>query len=194
MFSQSVAQSCLTPCNPMNRSTPGLPVPHHLPKFAQVHVHCISDPIQPSHPLMPSCASTLNLSQHQELFQWVNCSHQMTKILELQLHHQLFQWFGCSHQVTKILELQHQPFQWVIQGWFSLRLTGFISLQSKGISGVLQHHSAEASILKHSGLLYDPALTTVHDHWEDHSLDYMDLYLPPVNTFYCELVYVLNIW
>ena len=156
----------------MDCSTLGLPVPHHLPKFAQVHVHCISDAIQLSHPLTPSTPFARYLYQHQSLFQW----------------------FGCSHQVTKILELQHQPFQWVIQGWFSLRLTGFISLQSKGISGVLQHHSAEASILKHSGLLYDPALTTVHDHWEDHSLDYMDLCLPPVNTFYCELVYVLNIW
>ena len=53
--------------NPMDCSTPGLPVPHHLPKIAQVHVHCISDAIQPSHPLMPS--SAMNLYQHQGLFQ-----------------------------------------------------------------------------------------------------------------------------
>ena len=50
----SVSQSCLTLCNSMDCSTPGLPVPHHLPEFAQVHVHCINDVIQPSHPLMPS--------------------------------------------------------------------------------------------------------------------------------------------
>ena len=71
-------------------SSPGLSVPHHLPKFAQVHVHCIGDAIQPSHPLMPSSPTALNLSQHQGLFQWVSCLHQMTKILEFQ--HQSFQW------------------------------------------------------------------------------------------------------
>ena len=69
-------------CDLMNCRTPGLPVPHHLLKFAQVHVHCIGDAIQPSHLLMPSSPSALNLSQHQGLFQWVSCSHQMTKILE----------------------------------------------------------------------------------------------------------------
>ena len=76
---------------PMDCSSPGLPVPHHL-KFAQVYVHCISEAIQPSHPLMPFSPSALNLSQHQGLFQWVVCSHQMTKILELQLQHPSFQW------------------------------------------------------------------------------------------------------
>ena len=65
----SVAQSCPTLCNPMDCSTPGLPVPHHLPKFAQVHVHCIGDAAQPSHPLMPSSPSAFNISQHQRLFQ-----------------------------------------------------------------------------------------------------------------------------
>ena len=65
----SVTQSCLTLCNPMDCSTPGLSVPHHLPKFAQVHVHCIADAIQPSPPLTPSSPSALSLSQHQELFQ-----------------------------------------------------------------------------------------------------------------------------
>ena len=73
-------------------STLGLPVPHHLPELAQVHIHCIGDAMQPPHPLMPSFPSALNLSQHQGFFQWVMCSHQMTKILELQLQHQSFQW------------------------------------------------------------------------------------------------------
>ena len=63
-----------------------------LQEFAQVHVHCISDAIQPSHPLRPSSPAALNLSQHQRLFQLVICSHQMIKILELQLQHQSFQW------------------------------------------------------------------------------------------------------
>ena len=58
--------------NPMDCNMPGLSVPHHLPKFAQVNVHCISDPIQPSHPLTPF-SSAFSLSQHQGLFQWVRC-------------------------------------------------------------------------------------------------------------------------
>jgi len=87
----SVSQSCLTLCDPMDCSTPGLLVPHYLPEFAQVQFHCIDDAIQPSHPLMPS-SSALSLSQYQGLFQWVICSHQMTKIQELQLQDQSFQW------------------------------------------------------------------------------------------------------
>ena len=88
----SVVQSYPTLCNPRDCSTPGLPVPHHLPEFAQVHVHCIGDAIQPSHPLIPSSPSAFNLSQHQGLFQWASCLHQVTKILEFQLQHQSFQW------------------------------------------------------------------------------------------------------
>ena len=65
---------------------------HLLEEFALVHVHCIGDAVQPSHPLMPSSPSVLTLSQHQGLFEWIICEHQMTKILELQLQHQSFQW------------------------------------------------------------------------------------------------------
>ena len=75
----------------MDCSMPGLPGPYQLLEFAKVHVHCISDAVQLSHPLMPSSPSALNPSQHQGLFQRVVCSHQMTKILELQLYHQSFQ-------------------------------------------------------------------------------------------------------
>ena len=86
----SVTQSCLNLCDPMDCSTPDLLVSHHLLKFAQVHVHCISDSIQPSQPLMPS-SYALNLSQRQGLFQRIGCSHQVTKILKLKLQHQSFQ-------------------------------------------------------------------------------------------------------
>ena len=79
----SVAQSCPTLCDPMNRSTPGLPVHHQLPEFTQTHVHRVSDPIQSSHPLSPSPPAP-NPSQHQGLFQWVNSSHQVAKVLEFQ--------------------------------------------------------------------------------------------------------------
>ena len=71
IFSQirSVAQSCPTPCDPMNRSTPGLPVHHQLPEFTQTHVHRVSDAIQPSHPLSSPSPPVPNPSQHQSLFQ-----------------------------------------------------------------------------------------------------------------------------
>ena len=81
----SVTQSCPTLCDPMNRSTPGLPVHHHLPEFTQTHVHRVSDAIQPSHPLSSSSPPAPNPSQHQSLFQGVNSSHEVAKGLELQL-------------------------------------------------------------------------------------------------------------
>ena len=65
----SVAQSYSTLCDPMNRSTPGLPVPHQLPEFTQTHVHQVSDAIQPSHPLSSPSPPAPNPSQHQSLFQ-----------------------------------------------------------------------------------------------------------------------------
>ena len=81
----SVAQSCPTLCDPMNHSTPGLPVHHQLPEFTQTHVHWVSDAIQPSHPLSPPSPPAPNPSQHQSLFQWVNSSHEVARVLEFQL-------------------------------------------------------------------------------------------------------------
>ena len=131
----SVTQSCPTLCDPMDGSTPGLPVPHHLPEFAQVHLHCIGDAVQPSHPLMPSSHSTLNLSQHQGLFCWVNSLYQMTKILEFQF--------------------QHPVFPMSIQGWFPLRLTGLISLLSKGFSGVFSSTTVQRQHELRINLFFD---------------------------------------
>ena len=71
----SVAKSCPTLCNPMNSSRPGFSVHHYLPEFVQTHVHWVSDAIQPSHPLPPPSPATLNLSQHQGLFQWASSLH-----------------------------------------------------------------------------------------------------------------------
>ena len=87
----SVAQSCLTLCDLMNRSTPGLPVHHQLPEFTQTHVHWVGDAIQPSHPLSSPYPPAPNPSQHQSLFQWVNSSHEVAKVLEFQLQHHSFQ-------------------------------------------------------------------------------------------------------
>ena len=86
----SVAQSCLTLCDPMECSTPGFPVHHELPQLDYTHVHQVSDAIQPSHPLFPS-PPAFNLSQHQGLFQLVSFLHQVAKVLEFQLHYQSFQ-------------------------------------------------------------------------------------------------------
>ena len=82
---RSVAQSCPTLCDPMNRSTPGLPVHHQLLEFTETHIHWVSDAIQPSHPLLFPSPPAPNPSQHQSLFQWVNSSHQVAKVLDFQL-------------------------------------------------------------------------------------------------------------
>ena len=79
----SVAQSCVILCDPMDCSTPGLPVHHQSQEPTQAHVHCVIDAIQPSHLL--SSLPTLNLSQHHGLFKCVGSSHQVAKVLELQL-------------------------------------------------------------------------------------------------------------
>ena len=110
----SVTQLCPTLCNPMNCSTPGLPVHHQLPEFAQTHVHQVSDAIQPSHPLSSPSPPAPNPSQHQSLFQWVNSS---------------------GDQITGVSALaSFLPKN--IQGWSPLEWTGWISLQSKGLSRV----------------------------------------------------------
>ena len=88
----SVAQSCLTLCDSMDCSMPGLPVQHQPLEFIQTHVHLVSDAIQPSHPLLSPSPPALSLSQHQGLFQWVSSSHRVAKVLEFQLQHQSFQW------------------------------------------------------------------------------------------------------
>ena len=90
LFSHS---SCLTLCYPIDYSTPGFPVLHYLPEFAQTHVHWVDDAIQPSYPLSPLSPYALSLSQHQHLLQWV----------------------GSSPQVAKVLEFQPQSFQWIFR-------------------------------------------------------------------------------
>ena len=79
---RSVSQSCPTLCDPMNRSMPGLPVHHQLLEFTQTQDHQVSDAIQPFHPLSSPSPLAPNPSQHQSLFQWVNSSHEVAKVLE----------------------------------------------------------------------------------------------------------------
>ena len=87
-FSRSVVSNCL---QPMNHSTPGLPIHHQLLEFTQAHVHRVSDAIQSSHSLSSPSPPAPNPSQHQSLFQWVNSFHEVAKVLELQLQHHSFQ-------------------------------------------------------------------------------------------------------
>ena len=128
----------------MNRSTPGLPVHHQLPKFSQTHVHQIGDAIQPSHPLSSLSPPALNPSQHQGLFQRVNSSHELAKILEFQL---------------SISPSNEHP------GLISFRMDWLGLLEVQGtLKSLLQHHSSKASILRHSAFftvqLSHPYMTT----------------------------------
>ena len=88
----SVAHLCLTLCNPMNWSTPCLPVHHQLLEPTKTHVHQVTDAIQLSHPLSSPSPPAFTLSQHQGLFQWISYSRHVAKILEFQYQHQSFQW------------------------------------------------------------------------------------------------------
>ena len=119
---RSVAQSCPTLCNPMNRSTPGLPVHHQIPEFTQTHIHWVSDAIQPSHPLSSPSPPAPNPSQHQSLFQWVSSSHEVAKVLVSAL---------ASFPPKKS------------QGWSPSEWTGWISLQSKGLSRVFSNTTVQ---------------------------------------------------
>ena len=79
-FSSVQLLSCVRLCNPMNRSTPGLPVHHQLPEFTQTHAHRVTDAIQPSHPLLSPSPPAPNPSQHLGLFHRVNSSHEAAKV------------------------------------------------------------------------------------------------------------------
>ena len=147
----SVAQACPTLCDPMNRSMPGLPVHHQLPQFIQTHVHRVSDAIQPSHPLSSPSPPAPSPSQHQSLFQWVSSSREVAKVREFQLQHH---------------SLQRNPRADVLQ-------TGLVGSpcsprDSQESSPTPQNKSINSSALS---FLHSPSLTSIHDHWKNHSLD-----------------------
>ena len=118
----SVAQLCPTLCDPMDYSTPGLPVHHQLPEFTQTHVHWVGDAIQPSHPLSSPSPPTFNLSQHRVFS-----------------NNQLFtsggQNIGAAAS-TSVLPMN-------IQDWFPLEWSGRISLQSKRPKGVFSNTTVQ---------------------------------------------------
>ena len=151
----SVAQLCPTLCDPMNRSTPSLPVHHKLLEFTQIHAHWVSDAIQPSHPLSSPSPPAPNLSQHQGLFQQVNSSHEVAKVLEFQLQHQSFQWTSRTYLLQDGL---------VGSPW-SPR-------DSQESSPTPKFKSINFLALS---FFHSPTLTSIHNDWKNHSLDQTDL-------------------
>ena len=133
----------------MDCSTPGFPVLHYLPEFAQIHVLWIDDAIQSSHPLFSSCLQSFPASGSFPMSQFFASGGQS---------------IGASASVIPMN----------IQGWCSLGLTGSISLRSKGLSRVFQHHSLKTSIVWCSAFFM---VELSHQFWENHSFDYTD-YLP----------------
>ena len=147
----SVAKSYLTLCNPMDYSMSGFPKLHCLPKLAQIHIHWVTDAIQPSQPLLPLSPPALNLSQHQGHFQWVSSSYQVAKVLELQLQHQLFQWIFRTDLLQNGL----------VGSPYSPR-------DSQESSPTPQFKSINSSAVS---LLYCPTLIFIHDSWKNHSFN-----------------------
>ena len=148
-ISVQFTQSCLTLRDPMDCSTPGFPVNHQFPELAQIHVHRVGDAIQPSYPLSSPSPPLFNCFQHQSLFQGVSSSHQVAKVLEFQLQHQSFQWIFR----TDFLE------DWLIWSLCCPR-------DSQESSPTPQFKSINSSALS---FLYGPTLTSIHDHWKNHS-------------------------
>ena len=147
----SVAQSCLTLCNHMNRSTPGLHAHHLLLESTQTHVHWVGDAIQPSHPLSCPSPPAPNPSQLQGLFQWVNSLHEVAKILEFQHQHQCFQ------RTPKADLLQN--------GLVGSPCSPRDSQESSPTPKFKSINSLSLSFL------YSPTFTSIHDYWKNHSLD-----------------------
>ena len=133
-----------------NCSTLGLPVHHQLPEFTQTHVHRVSDAIQPSHPLSSPFPPALSPSQHQ--------SFPVS---------QLFTWGGQSTGVSALASVLPMN----TQHWSPLEWTGWISLQSKGLSRVFSNTTVKSINSSAHSFLHSPTLTSIHDHWKNHSLD-----------------------
>ena len=142
----SVTQSYPTLCNPMDCSTPGLPVYQQLLEFTETHVHWVSDAIQPSHPLLFLSSPAFNLSQPRCLFKWVSSSHQVAKVVEFQLQHQSFQWiFRTDFLQDGLVGYPCSP------------------RYSQESSPAPQFKSISSSVLS---FLYTPNLASIHAYWK----------------------------
>ena len=139
----------------MNHRAPGLPVHHKLPKLTQTHVHRDSDAIQHSHLLSSPSPPGPNPAQHQDLFQRVNSSHGVAKVLEFQLQHQYFQWTPR----TELLQ----------DGLVGSPCSPRDSQESSPTPQFIRINVLMLSFL------HSPTLTSIHDHWKNHSIDQTDL-------------------
>ena len=150
----SVTQSCPTLCDPMDCSTPGFPVLHHLPELAQTHVHRVGDAIQPSHPLRP-------LVLLPSVFLIIRVFSSQSGLCIRWSKYWSFSFsISPSNEYSGLISFQID--------WFD-----FLTIQGT-LKSLLQHHSSKASIFSVS-LLYGPTLTSIHDYWKNHSFDYIDL-------------------
>ena len=140
----SIVQFYLTLWDPMDCSTPGLPVHHQLPEHAQIHLVWVRDAIQPSHPFSSPSPPAFNLSQHQGLFQWVSSSHQVAK------------YWSFGFRISPSNEYT---------GLISFRIDWFDLLAVQGtLKSLLQYHSSKGSFLRYSAFfmvqLSHPYMTT----------------------------------
>ena len=147
----SVTQSCLTLCDPMNHSTPGLPVHHQLLEFTQTHVHRVCDAIQPSHPLSsPSPPAPIPSS-----------IRVFSNESALRMRWPKYWSFSFSINPSK----EHP-------GLISFRMDWLDLLAVQGtLKSLFQHHSSKLLNSLALSFLHSPTLTSIHDHWKNHSLD-----------------------
>ena len=139
-------QSCLTLCDPMDCSMPGLPVHHQHLEFTQTHIHQVGDATQPSLLLSSPSSPAFNLSEYQGLFQWVSSLYQVAKVLEFQLQHQSFQWTPRTDFL-----------------WDGLVGSPCSPRDSQESSPTPQFKNINSSALS---FLYSPTLTSIHDYWK----------------------------
>ena len=149
-FSSIQLLSLVWLCDPMDCSTPGIPVHHHLPELAQTHAHWVGDPIQLSHPLLSPYPPALNLSQHQGLFQWVRWP----------------KFWSVSFSISPSDEYL---------GLISFRMDWLDLLKSKGLSRVFSNTTIQSINFSALSFLYSSTLTLIYNYWKNHSLDEMDL-------------------
>ena len=151
----SVIKSCTALCNSMDCSMPGFPVLYYLPEFTQTYVHWIRDAIQSSHSLSPPSPPALNLSQNQDLFQWISSSYQWPKYWSFRVT------LGASNEYS---------------GLISFRINWFDLLAVQGtLKNLLQYHSWEASVLRHSSFFMVQLSHLLMTTGKNHRFDYMDL-------------------
>ena len=146
----SAAQSCPTLCDPMDYSTPGLPVHHQLPEFTQIHVHRVGDAIQASHPLS-SPSPPAPISPSIRVF-----SNESTLLMRWP------KYWSFSFSITPSVNTQD---------WSLLGRTGWSSLQSKGLSRVFSNTTVQKHQFFGAQLSSQSNFTSIHEHWKNHCLD-----------------------